>query len=75
RLITTAGLPDTSARKRSQRSEASVMAPCTTNIAATGKRPCNSGADTLSIGEEINWNGRGDSPHYAKGEAEKRRSP
>ena len=29
----------------------------------------------LSIGEEIAWGARGDSPHYAKGEAEKRRSP
>ena len=51
--ITSAGLPETNARIRSDLSEPIVITPCTMNIAATGRSPCSSGVETLSIGAEM----------------------
>ena len=47
------GLPEMIARALSDFTEISDMAQCTTNMAATGKSPCISGVETLSMGVEI----------------------
>lgn len=41
------------ARALSDFTEISDMAQCTTNMAATGRSPCISGVETLSMGVEI----------------------